>query len=296
MSWCAPSQWACYRFAKMLRTRDQWALDGCIRLVLGELRAQHPGLGDTIAIDGSDLPAYANGQGQTADGDKRKPSDLDASWGHRSAVSTRGRGGFYGYKIHAAVDGNTDLPLAWTVQPANEQEQHFAVPLIDQARKHGFPVNVAVMDKGYDTNMIHLRCEARNVAPVIPLIDRKWEMQWKREEAPHCAHGEWTFAGADYNRKATKWRCPTGECKPASMWIGANRLRPLIRSTKKYRDTYAKRGSIERAFGRLKHDSGLLPLRVRGMAQVQLHADLTILASLATRLAQDRVRAAPLAA
>jgi hypothetical protein len=29
-------------------------------------------------------------------------SDPDASWGHRSAVSTRKGGGFYGYKLHLA--------------------------------------------------------------------------------------------------------------------------------------------------------------------------------------------------
>ncbi len=31
-----------------------------------------------------------------------------------------------------------------------------------------------------------------------------------------CRHGVWTFAGADFKRRATKWRCPTGECQPAS--------------------------------------------------------------------------------
>ena len=108
-------------------------------------------------------------------------------------------------------------------------------------------------------------------------------------EPPHCVHGDWTFAGADYKRKATKWRCPTGQCKPASMWIGASRNHPLIhRSTKKYDDLYAKRGSVERAFARLKHEQGLTPIRVRGRARVQLHADLTILAVLTSRLAHDR--------
>ena len=36
------------------------------------------------------------------------------------------------------------------------------------------------------------------------------------------------FAGADYKRTATKWRCPTGACEPASVWIKASRLHPLI--------------------------------------------------------------------
>jgi hypothetical protein len=45
---------------------------------------------------------------------------------------------------------------------------------------------------------------------------------------PRCQHGKWRFAGSDYSRKASKWRCPTGECKPASRWLKADRLHTLI--------------------------------------------------------------------
>ena len=51
---------------------------------------------------------------------------------------------------------------------------------------------------------------------------------------------------------------------------------------------YRRRASVEREFGRLKHDYGLAPLRVRGLARVQLHADLTILARLGQALARTR--------
>jgi hypothetical protein len=51
---------------------------------------------------------------------------------------------------------------------------------------------------------------------------------------------------------------------------------------------------VEREFGRLKHEWGLAPIRVRGIEKVQLHADLVILARLASALA--RARAVPLAA
>jgi hypothetical protein len=57
---------------------------------------------------------------------------------------------------------------------------------------------------------------------------------------------------------------------------------------------YAGRASVEREFGRLKHEYGLAPLRTRGLARVQLHADLCILARLGQALA--RARALPLAA
>ena len=59
-------------------------------------------------------------------------------------------------------------------------------------------------------------------------------------------------------------------------------------------DLYRGRGAVERDFGRLKHEWGLGPLRVRGIEKVQLHADLVILARLASALA--RARAVPLAA
>ena len=39
------------------------------------------------------------------------------------------------------------------------------------------------------------------------------------------------------------------------------------------------RGAVEREFGRLKHEYGLAPLRVRGLAKVPLHADLTMFGS-----------------
>ena len=105
----------------------------------------------------------------------------------------------------------------------------------------------------------------------------------------------WTFAGADAKRGAAKYRCPKGECSPASVWIKADRLHTLIpRESVRWRKLYRRRASVEREFGRLKHEWALLPLRVRGVERVRLHADLTILSRLAVALA--KARAVPLAA
>jgi hypothetical protein len=79
---------------------------------------------------------------------------------------------------------------------------------------------------------------------------------------PTCEHGEWRFAGSDAKRGAGKWRCPTGECTPASRWVPASRLHPLIpRETPRWRKLYKGRASVEREFGRLKNEWALLPLR-----------------------------------
>src|SRR5439155_5014009 len=62
----------------------------------------------------------------------------------------------------------------------------------------------------------------------------------------------------------------------------------IPRNSDAWRSLYRRRSVVEREFGRLKHDYGLAFLRVRGLARVQLHADLTMLARLAQALSRAR--------
>ena len=74
-----PSEWACYRFAGKLRDHRH-LLDACTDRVLNRLREQNPGMGESIAIDGSDLPAYANGQRYVSKGGReRAPEEYPAT-------------------------------------------------------------------------------------------------------------------------------------------------------------------------------------------------------------------------
>ena len=110
----APSVYACYRFTTKLREYSDKLAD-CLDRVTASLHAALPEYGTDVAIDASDLPAYANGQRYLSKHgpERERYSDPTASWGHRSAVSTRKGGGFYGYRLHAAVCAVTGLPLAW---------------------------------------------------------------------------------------------------------------------------------------------------------------------------------------
>jgi hypothetical protein len=292
-----PSEWACYRFAAKLREHNH-LLDACIGAVLARLRAETPEIGKDVAIDASDMPAYANGQRFVSKGGRERSddefSDPDASWGHRSAVSTSKGGGFYGYRLHMAVCSRTDLPLAWTVETARQHETLSVASLLDKLHALGIDPETASLDKGYDNNRVYADCSERGIAPVIPLRQTP-DVKKGKHKRPCCEHGEWRFAGADYRRNATKWRCPTGECQPASVWVKADRLHPLIpRETLRWKGLYRCRASVEREFGRLKNEWSLTPLRARGIERVRLHADLTILAKLSCALA--RARAVPLAA
>ena len=248
-----PSVWAMYRFAAKLR-ENRPALNACLDACAASLRAQHPDFGKDVAIDASDLPAFANGQRYVRNGgpERERFSDPDASWGHRSAVSTRAAGSFYGFKIHAAVCVATGLPLAWRIETARRQESNYVAPLLDALKARGFQPETCAMDKGYDNTRVYAECEERGVDPVIPL-------------------------------RGVKGKPPV-----IPLTTGGRLFPHIARHTERFRRLYAGRGAVEREFGRLKNDYGLAPLRVRGLERVALHADLTILARLA--LALERAR------
>jgi hypothetical protein len=241
----APSHWALYRFTVKLRAHKP-LMDACLARVAESLRETFPGIGADVAIDASDLPAYGNGQRHVFHGgpEREKFSDPDASWGHRSAVGTRTGGGFYGYKIDAAVCSLTGLPLAWQVRTARRNDSMFVAPLIDAVKARGYQPETVAMDRGYDNNRVFAETQERGCVPIIAL--RK-------------------------GRPIPLTTIPYGSPE----WKGL----------------YHRRVAVEREFGRLKHEYALAPLHVRGLARVQLHADLCILTRLS--LALTRARAVP---
>lgn len=256
-----PSLWACYRFTTKLRAHSDKLAD-CLDRIAASLQAELPGIGQDVAIDASDLPAFANGQRYVSkNGPERQHfSDPDASWGHRSSISTRKGGGFYGYKIHLAACTRTGLPLAWHIETARRNESLYVASLLDKLHARGYRADTCAMDKGYDNDRVYVECVARNCRPVVPLKNTKW----------------------------------TNQLTPAIPPDG-RRMAPFIpRGSRRFHDLYQRRVAVEREFGRLKHDYALAPLRVRGLQRVRLHADLVMLARLS--LALSRARAVQLAA
>jgi len=143
----------------------------CVDRIADELRRELPDYGRDVAIDASDMSAYANGQRYLYNNgpERQVYSDPDASWGHRSAVSTRMGGGFYGYKLHLAACTRTGLPLAWQVETARRNESLYVAPLLDALHARGFAIETCAMDKGYDNNRVFAETVERGVVPIICL-------------------------------------------------------------------------------------------------------------------------------
>ncbi len=250
--------------------------------------------GEHVAIDASDMPAYANGQRFVSKGGRERAesefSDPD-DVGHRSAVSTRKGGGFYGYKLHMAVDTATDLPLAWSVRTASANESTMVAPLLDKLRACGIQPGTVTMDKGYDVERVYHRDGRARCGADHPAA-RDARRQARRPQAADVRARRVDVRRSRPQPAGEQVALPDRRVHPG-VAVGQGRLAAPA-DPARVGALYKQRGAVEREFGRLKHDWALAPLRVRRIERVRLHADLTILTKLACALA--RARAVPVAA
>lgn len=138
------------------------------------------------------------------------------------------------------------------VETAKDSELPLVPTLLDKVKSRGFTFDAVVMDRSYDSEKIYVEVESRHARPIIPLRETP-AVKAGKVAPPKCDHGTWTFAGSDAKRGASKWRCPTGECEPKSVWVKASRLHPLVpRETDRFKALYHQRGAVERQFGVLK--------------------------------------------
>jgi hypothetical protein len=95
---------ACYRFTAKLRAHKP-LLDACLDRMTAGLHEQMPELGITVAIDASDMPAYANGQRYLYKGgpERKTYSDPDATLG--PPLRRLDSGGRFLLRLQAASGG-----------------------------------------------------------------------------------------------------------------------------------------------------------------------------------------------
>jgi len=99
---------------------------------------------------------------------RRDPTDPSRGWLDKEAKLGRGaRGLIMGYKVHLACDGEEDMPLAFKVAPANENEKRHAIPLLSEAVEK-VRAEAVVCDKQYSSGKIREFVGALGAEQVIP--------------------------------------------------------------------------------------------------------------------------------
>ena len=198
--------------------------------------------GDTVAMDATFIKAYSR---RDHHDDRRGYSDPDARVGRDD------RSYSLGYRAHIAADADSDLPVAFIVAPANENEKKHAPDLLDktvEATKGR--VRMVVADPQYSSRRFREKGAGCGVEVVIPYLrnQRRGE-EVLRVDRRFRAHG------------------PEGEVR-----------------------VYGRaRSSIERVNSRLDDLVCLNRHRLRGLRNVTVHTALCVIAMLLVALAAIRL-------
>jgi len=233
-----PHDYEMSRFVKRL-VKQQELLDGVFQELVRLVQTELPDFGKQLAQDGTHLRTNARGKHDPAES-----ADPEATYGVKAKPGTRKDGSTYerafvwfGYKLHLLVDTEHELPVAYTVTSASEDEAKQIIPCMQQAEKTLAPradgseaepvrffedVPVAA-DKGYDDTEIYQRLhEEFGAKPVIDMrhatadvgtvYDRDRNTRVRNDEAG--VFHNLRFLGYEKDREALKYGCPCDGAGP----------------------------------------------------------------------------------
>ena len=110
-------------------------------------------------MDSTHLKAYS---GRAMD-NRTGRSDPDARVG-------RGRRGFIlGYRVHTACCADSELPLAFTVAPSNENDKVYFEPLLERVHRLGVRFKSVLADSQYGSQNARDAAEWLGAEPIIPV-------------------------------------------------------------------------------------------------------------------------------
>ena len=309
-----------YHFSRLLKqlssAQGLQLLEAMFGAQVASLAAQWPQMGPHLAVDATAVQAYSNQMRQAK-------SDADARWSARPKRQRRRQGGggvdesldyWFGYQVHLVVDCATELPVAFEVTAANENETTHFEPMLEQLQKRQAPLmsrlEAVLADAGYDSTP---NCSfVLDKLQALPVIKMRLDKQYKSDEVFHGATsqcnqlgtqlceggGKMVYAGRDGGY--LKWRCPLacgrvdqcqafGRCTASA--YGAvrkiaiaedpRRFPGLARESQKWTRLYRQRTAAERVNARLKEHLLLDDLTVRGMNKVTVHVSVALLVMLA---------------
>lgn len=199
---------------------------------LGKVRS----IGRVVVVDSTLIKAYSRSYKNS------EPADPDAKWGY----DPNNEGWVFGYKLHLAVDAELELPLTFTVTPANVYDSVEYPNLLKKLIERGIKPEIIIADAGYDSKKNYYLALAEDIIPIIALNPRN--MRNKEDKR-------------DFEKAL-----------------------PIQRDSKFWKQLYKKRGSVERVISRLKEELNLKAVRVRGIDNIEVHVTLSLIAMLTVAL------------
>ena len=162
-----------------------------------DVPATAPALGEILAIDATDIPAYANPNHEI-------PSDLDAAWGYRTPKNKSPKAEKGKKDLFFGSDAHYGLPLYTSVRPANLNEGPRLRADLDAALQlHPWlKPSFLTADKRYHAgyNFIHLVDQEINPIIAIPRPPKDKETGARLYEGLYTEKGLLVCIGAIYDK------------------------------------------------------------------------------------------------
>jgi hypothetical protein len=282
-----------------------------------------PGLGERLAMDSKTIASYAPRQSKRTRKDGR--SEHDAKWGVKTYSGTREDGSTwtkvvktFGFKLHLLVDSVYELPLAYTVTPANRSDVAEATTLLDRYTERQPDLSAKTRylsaDRGYDDQKLVERLwnEEKTVAvidtrqfwsePRKPLLDYE-HLEYDEKGQVYCCcpktgvERKMLNNGYEQGRDAIRKLCPMARykgfvCQGASACSCVNGLRipretdarvfqRLPRDSYKWKREYRHRTAVERVNSRFDVTYCFDAHTIRGQAKMTLRLSLALVVMLA---------------
>ena len=159
--------------AKLIAHED--LVEACFESMVEKLRHLLPGFGQKLVVDSTDIKAFSNGH-------RRRKSDPDARWSAKGITEGKQEQGkkrdlyyWFGYKLHLLVDGIYELPVSFSLTPANESDTQQMPVLLEKAKlkRPDVKADAIIADKGYDSQKNYqLIYEEYSASPIIPIKER----------------------------------------------------------------------------------------------------------------------------
>jgi hypothetical protein len=116
-------------------------------------------IGKVVAVDSTHIEAYS---GRAMD-NRVGRSDPEARVG-------RGRRGFIlGYRVHTVCCADSELPIAFTVAPCNENDKLYFEPLLEKVHRLGVRFKAVLADAQYNSVNVRNAAEWFDAEPMIPV-------------------------------------------------------------------------------------------------------------------------------
>lgn len=317
-----PTSSAYTRFLSNLM-KQQKTISAIFDALIHEAGQLLPDLGEHLAMDGKFIESYGK-ESKYVEPDGRR--ELDAKLGLKKYRGRRKDGSLwekikkcFGFQLNLLVDAKYELPLSFTVTPANAAEVKQVVPLMDTFKNAHHEIHSRarywIADRGYDSTELYRDFWEKNQIKAI--IDNRncWNDGEETRAVPgfdnvvydykgqvRCVNllsgefHEMYYAGFESSRDTLKYRCPAKEYGYECRFAGQCKLCSAIRikrsldyrvftqvprSTAGWDRFYSMRSAVERVNSRLDVSFGFERHFIRGLAKMNLRVSLAMVVMLA---------------